>query len=225
MYKSYGVVAKKPALARLKRGVEVLRGVDLVVKKGETVAILGASGAGKSTLLNIMGTLDRPTSGEVLYGNEAVFNCDDKRLAAFRNKNIGFVFQFHHLLPEFTAVENVMLPGLIGGLTKEAARDRASALLNEVGLAARLDHKPGELSGGEQQRTALVRALMQQPEVLLADEPTGNLDTKTGEEVFDLLMALNRDKGTTLVIVTHNERLASRMQRNFRMADGLMSEV
>ncbi|MBI5235895.1 MAG: ABC transporter ATP-binding protein [Deltaproteobacteria bacterium] len=216
LYKSYGGVAKK---------VEVLRGIDLVIKKGETVAILGASGAGKSTLLNIMGTLDRPSSGEVSYGDETVFNRDDARLAAFRNKNIGFVFQFHHLLPEFTAVENVMLPGLIGGLTKEAAWTRASALLDEVGLATRGNHKPGELSGGEQQRTALVRALMQQPEVLLADEPTGNLDTKTGDEVFDLLMALNRDKGTTLVIVTHNERLASRLQRNFRMADGLMSEV
>lgn len=215
LYKTYSSSGKK---------VEVLKGIDLSIKKGETVAVVGASGAGKSTLMNIMGALDKPTSGTVLYGEEPVFMKDDKRLAAFRNRSVGFVFQFHHLLPEFTAAENVMLPALIGGATFEEARTRAEGLLKEVGLGARLDHKPGELSGGEQQRTAIVRALVQSPGVVLADEPTGNLDTKTGEEVFDLLINLNRDKGTTMVIVTHNERLAGRLGRLIRMTDGKIAQ-
>ncbi len=215
LYKTYSSSGKK---------VEVLKGIDLSIKKGETVAVVGASGAGKSTLMNIMGALDKPTSGAVLYADEPVFMKDDKRLAAFRNRSVGFVFQFHHLLPEFTATENVMLPALIGGAPFDEARSRAEGLLKEVGLGARLDHKPGELSGGEQQRTAIVRALVQSPGVVLADEPTGNLDTKTGEEVFDLLINLNRDKGTTMVIVTHNERLAGRLDRLIRMADGRLSE-
>ncbi|MBE7414052.1 MAG: ABC transporter ATP-binding protein [Deltaproteobacteria bacterium] len=204
--------------------VEVLKGIDLSIAKGETIAVVGASGAGKSTLLNILGALDRPTSGEVSFKGEPVFGYDDSRLAAFRNRHMGFVFQFHHLLPEFTALENVMLPALIGGGGLNAARERATKLLSEVGLGARLDHKPGELSGGEQQRAAIVRALMQSPEVILADEPTGNLDTRTGEEVFSLLFDLNRSMGTAMVIVTHNEGLASRLGRRLKMVDGRIEE-
>lgn len=204
--------------------VEVLRSVDFAVNKGETVAIVGASGVGKSTLLNILGALDRPTSGEVLYKSEPLFRYDDKKLAAFRNRFVGFVFQFHHLLPEFTALENVMLPALIGGGDFKAAADRAKELLSEVGLGKRLSHKPGELSGGEQQRTAIVRAMAQSPEVILADEPTGNLDTRTGEEVFEILLGLNKSQGTTMVIVTHNEKLASRLDRRLKMVDGNLRE-
>lgn len=213
--KTYGGAAKK---------VEVLKAIDLSIKKGETVAIVGASGVGKSTLLNIMGALDRPSSGEVLYNGEQLFRYDDKKLAAFRNRSIGFVFQFHHLLPEFTALENVMLPALIGGAKPAEAKAKAEALLKEVGLGQRLSHKPGELSGGEQQRTAMVRALVQGPDVLLADEPTGNLDTRTGEEVFELLLALNASRSTTMVIVTHNERLAGRLTRRLKMVDGSIRE-
>lgn len=204
--------------------VEVLKGIDLTISKGETIAVVGASGAGKSTLLNILGALDRPTSGEVFFKGEPVFRYDDKRLAAFRNRHMGFVFQFHHLLPEFTALENVMLPALIGGAGPGDARGRAEKLLTDVGLGARLDHKPGELSGGEQQRAAIVRALMQSPEAILADEPTGNLDTRTGEEVFNLLFDLNRTMGTAMVIVTHNENLASRLGRRLKMVDGRILE-
>jgi len=211
LYKSY---------FRGKETVEVLRGVDLSIAEGESVAVVGASGVGKSTLLNIIGTLDRPTSGEVLFEGERVFDYDDKRLAAFRNRAIGFVFQFHHLLPEFTALENVMLPALIGGAERAEAEGRARELLGEVGLAHRLGHKPGELSGGEQQRTAIVRALVQSPRVVLADEPTGNLDTRTGAEVFELLAELNALRKTTLVVVTHNRVLAGRMSRILTMVDG-----
>lgn len=205
--------------------IEVLKGIDLSVKSGETVAILGASGVGKSTLLNVLGTLDRPTSGEVTISGESVFSYDEKRLAAFRNSFIGFVFQFHHLLSEFSALENVMLPALIGKVPAELARSRAEELLREVGLGERLDHKPGELSGGEQQRTAIVRALVQMPRVILADEPTGNLDTKTGEDVFKLLLDLNKSKNITLMVVTHNEHLASLMQRRVEMVDGRIIEL
>jgi len=213
--KSYGRGDKK---------IDVLKEINLTVNKGETIAIVGPSGAGKSTLLNILGTLDRPTNGEIRFMNEPVFDYDSKRLAAFRNKTIGFVFQFHHLLPEFTAVENVMLPALISGAGFDAARARAASLLTEVGLSGRLEHKPGELSGGEQQRCAIVRALIQDPGMVLADEPTGNLDTRTGEEVFELLLGLNKDRGTTLAVVTHNERLASRMSRRLVMSDGNLTE-
>lgn len=215
LYKTYGNAHKR---------VEVLRGIDLAIKKGETAAIVGASGAGKSTLLNILGALDRPTAGEVLYGSERIFDYDNGKLAAFRNRAIGFVFQFHHLLPEFTALENVMLPMLIGGGNREEAKKRGSELLGEMGLSGRLNHKPGELSGGEQQRTAIVRSIMQMPEVVLADEPTGNLDTRTGDEVFDILLELNRSRNTTMVIVTHNEKLASKMSRRLMMADGNIAE-
>jgi lipoprotein-releasing system ATP-binding protein len=209
--KTYGDSMKK---------VEVLKGIGLTINRGETVAIVGASGVGKSTFLNLLGGLDRPTSGEVYYDGKPVFRHDDRKLAAFRNSTIGFVFQFHHLLPEFTALENVVLPALIGGSGFDEASERAGALLTEVGLKDRLNHKPGELSGGEQQRTAIVRALMRSPLVILADEPTGNLDSRTGEEVFDILLEQNRSRGMTMIIVTHNERLAARLTRRLRMVDG-----
>lgn len=211
IYKSYGKSGDS---------VEVLNGVDLKVVSGETVAIVGSSGVGKSTLLNVMGALDRPTRGEVFYRDKLITGLDDRALAAFRNRFVGFVFQFHHLLPEFTALENVMLPALIGGSGAGEAGKRAGELLEEVGLKDRFGHKPGELSGGEQQRVAIVRALIQCPEVVLADEPTGNLDTKTAAEVFDLLLSLNRTRGTALVVVTHNEALAVRMSQRLEMVDG-----
>lgn len=207
-----------------KKTVEVLKGISLTINRGETVAIVGASGVGKSTFLNLLGGLDRPTSGEVYYEGKPVFKHDDRKLAAFRNSSIGFVFQFHHLLPEFTALENVVLPALIGGASFNEAAERATGLLVEVGLKDRLNHKPGELSGGEQQRTAMVRALMRSPSVILADEPTGNLDSRTGEEVFDILMEQNRSRGMTMIIVTHNERLAGRLTRRLRMVDGNIIE-
>ena len=204
--------------------VPVLKDLELAVERGESVAVLGASGVGKSTLLSLMGALDRPTEGEILYGGESIFKMDDAELARFRNRKVGFVFQFHHLLPEFTAVENVMLPGLIGGATRSELRAAAEDLLGEAGLSERLDHKPGELSGGEQQRVAIMRALVQSPEIILADEPTGNLDKKTGSEVFDIMMRLNAERDITLVVVTHNEDLASRMSRRVRMEDGRIVE-
>lgn len=215
VHKSY----KKAASA-----ITVLNGIDVDIRAGETVAVLGASGAGKSTLLNILGALDAPTKGEVFYKGRPFSSMNDGELALFRNRTIGFVFQFHHLLSEFTALENAMLPSLIGGVDFKEAKRRASTLLDEVGLGARLDHKPGELSGGEQQRVAIVRAIAQSPEIILADEPTGNLDTKTGEEVFELLLRLNRDKNIAIVAVTHNEALAKRLSRRLRMVDGKIAE-
>jgi len=200
--------------------VEILRDVDLVIEPGETIAILGASGVGKSTLLNIMGALDRPTSGEVYYGTKPLKGLGEKALASYRNRFVGFVFQFHHLLPEFTALENIMLPALIGGVSFEEAGKKAAVLLDEVGLGNRATHKPGELSGGEQQRVAIVRALVQGPEVILADEPTGNLDSKTAGEVFELLLELNRARKTALVVVTHNRELATMMKLSLTMVDG-----
>ncbi len=200
--------------------VEVLKGIDVSIQRRECVAILGASGVGKSTFLNILGALDRPTSGQVYYRDTPLFTMGEQSLAEFRNRRVGFVFQFHHLLPEFTALENVMLPALIGGVPFEEARERAEKLLKEVGLGRRLDHRPGELSGGEQQRVSLVRALVQTPEVMLADEPTGNLDSKTGMEVVELLLQFNRDKEITIVMVTHNEKIASLMSRRLEMVDG-----
>jgi lipoprotein-releasing system ATP-binding protein len=209
--KSFGTRAGK---------VEVLKGIDLRVTAGETIALVGASGAGKSTLLHILGTLDRPTSGRVLFNGEDVFRRSDAALAAFRNRSIGFVFQFHHLLPEFSALENAMMPALIGGMKRSEAETLASDLLGDVGLSHRLTHRPGELSGGEQQRVAIARALILSPQLLLADEPTGNLDMKTSDEVHDLLADIHRNKGITLMIVTHNERLAAGMGRIIRMVDG-----
>ena len=200
--------------------MEVLKGVDLTFSQGEKAAIVGASGVGKTTLLHVLGTLDRPTSGKVLYEGKDIFNLNEKDLALFRNREIGFVFQFHHLLPEFSALENTMMPCLIQGLPKREAASRAEAILNLVGLQERLSHKPGELSGGEQQRVAVARALVLGPKVLLADEPTGNLDTQTGESVFDLLQELNQIKGVTLIIVTHNLKLAEKMTRQIQLVDG-----
>jgi lipoprotein-releasing system ATP-binding protein len=200
--------------------VDVLRGIDLSVKAGETIAMVGASGAGKSTLLHLMGGLDRPTAGEVLFQGKDIFLLNDVSLASFRNHSVGFVFQFHHLLPEFTALENVMMPALIGGTRREEAETAAVDLLKDVGLGHRMTHKPGELSGGEQQRVAIARALVMSPPLLLADEPTGNLDTRTSEEVHALLSEIHSKKGITLVIVTHNEGLADRMGKTIRVVDG-----
>ena len=200
--------------------VHVLKAVSLEIKRGELVAIVGASGVGKTTLLHILGTLDRPTSGTVRFDGNDVFAMDDQTLAEFRNRKIGFVFQFHHLLPEFTALENVMLPALIRRQSEAEARAAAEAVLKEVGLEHRLVHRIGELSGGEQQRVAVARALVLHPDLVLADEPTGNLDTHTGEEVFKLLRDLNRAKGITFVIVTHNEALSRQADRIIRMVDG-----
>jgi lipoprotein-releasing system ATP-binding protein len=209
--KSFGTGAGK---------VEVLKGITLKVAAGETIALVGASGAGKSTLLHVMGTLDRPTSGKVLFDDNDVFQLNDKALARFRNRSIGFVFQFHHLLPEFSALENVMMPLLISGMKRDEAEKVAAALLGDVRLGHRLTHKPGELSGGEQQRVAIARALVMSPRLLLADEPTGNLDMKTSDEVHDILAGIHREKGITLIIVTHNERLAARMGKTVRLVDG-----
>ena len=200
--------------------VEVLRGIDLELEAGTTTALVGASGAGKSTLLQLMGALDRPSGGTVLFRGEDIFSKSDRELALFRSKSIGFVFQFHHLLPEFTALENVMMPGLISRMPRGTVQAEAEALLSDVGLAHRLTHRPGELSGGEQQRVAIARALALSPELLLADEPTGNLDTKTSEGVHTLLEELQRKIGLTMVIVTHNEHLAASMGKTIRLLDG-----
>jgi lipoprotein-releasing system ATP-binding protein len=202
------------------RQVEVLRGVDLDICRGETLAVVGASGAGKSTLLHILGTLERPTGGQVLWDGEEIFSLDDQRLAAFRNRKVGFVFQFHHLLPEFNTLENVMMPALIARLPQAAARERAEAILERVGLKERLGHRISTLSGGEQQRVAVARALVLEPEVLLADEPTGNLDLKTGALVQELLVTLNRERGLTSVIVTHNLEMARDLDRQITLVDG-----
>ncbi|MFZ3090262.1 MAG: ABC transporter ATP-binding protein [Nitrospirota bacterium] len=200
--------------------LQVVKGIDMEIKKGEMIAIIGASGVGKSTLLHIIGTLDRPTEGKVLFDGNDIFKLDNEELARFRNKKIGFVFQFHHLLPEFTALENTMMPALINRTDKADAEDMAKKLLKEVGLGERLNHKPGKLSGGEQQRVAVARALVLSPELVLADEPTGNLDTHTGEEIHSLLREINKTKGTTFILVTHNEKLASRADRIVKMVDG-----
>ena len=212
------------SFARDGERVEVLKGVSLAVAAGELVSIVGPSGVGKSTLLHLLGGLERPTGGKISYGETNLAELTDLALARFRNRHVGFVFQFHHLLPEFSAVENVMLPLLIRRATQAAARERAAALLGRVGLSGRLRHRPGELSGGEQQRVAIARALVGEPAVLLADEPTGNLDSKTGEEVFDLLRELNQETRLTCILITHNEELARRTDRVLRMLDGRMVE-
>ena len=200
--------------------VEVLKSISLDIKAGTTTALVGASGAGKSTLLQLLGALDRPSSGTVHFQEENIFGKNDRELADFRNKRIGFVFQFHHLLPEFTALENVMMPALIARTPRPEASATAAALLADVGLGHRLSHRPGELSGGEQQRVAIARALVQSPQLLLADEPTGNLDMKTSDEVHALLSNLQHTRNLTLIIVTHNERLAAVMERTIRLVDG-----
>ena len=200
--------------------LEVLKGISFSLERGEMLGMVGVSGAGKTTLLQIIGTLDRPTSGAVLYDGRDVTGMEEEELAGFRNRTVGFVFQFHHLLPEFNARENVMLPCLISGLSWEDAGRRAEELLSEVGLSGRLTHRVGEISGGEQQRVAICRALAMNPEVILADEPTGNLDKGTATGVMDLLVALNRSRGLSMVVVTHNEELAGRMHRVIQIDDG-----
>jgi lipoprotein-releasing system ATP-binding protein len=200
--------------------VEVLRDVNLTLDAGDMVAVVGASGVGKSTFLQILGTLDLPSSGTLRFNGEDLTRMTATRLADFRNRQIGFVFQFHHLLPEFTALENVMMPLLIQRVARPAAAKRAANVLGRVGLSRRLTHKPSELSGGEQQRVALARAMVTEPTLLLADEPTGNLDRRTGEEVHQLFVELNRERGSTLLVVTHNPELAGMMPRCLRMLDG-----
>ena len=203
----------------------VLKGIDLRIEDGEMVAVVGASGVGKSTLLHILGTLDRPTGGSVHHDGLDVFSLNEKDLSEFRNRKIGFVFQFHHLLPEFTALENVMMPGLLARPSpdREDLKNRAGALLAELGLEGRLQHRPGELSGGEQQRVAVARALIQNPAVILADEPTGNLDTQTGKDLFGLLCRLNSQKGITFIIATHDKGISGRCKRVISMEDGMIT--
>ncbi|TXB61598.1 ABC transporter ATP-binding protein [Phaeodactylibacter luteus] len=203
--------------------LQVLKGVDLAIRAGEFVSVVGKSGAGKSTLLHILGTLDRPDSGTLSIGGEDVFGLNTRKLAAFRNARIGFVFQFHHLLPEFTARENVLIPALIAKTEEKAARKRAAELLDYLGLGGRLEHKPGQLSGGEQQRVAVARALMNSPAVVFADEPSGNLDSASSQELHQLLFQLRDDMGQTFVIVTHNEELAAMSDRRLEMKDGLLA--
>jgi lipoprotein-releasing system ATP-binding protein len=205
--------------------LHVLKGVNLTIEQGEMVSIVGSSGAGKSTLLHILGVLDRPTSGHVFYEGFDIFSLSDEELAAFRNKSIGFVFQFHHLLPEFNAIENVMMPLLIGGSTPGPAAEKAFKLLSEVGLKDRIEHKPGELSGGEQQRVAIARAIVKEPKIVLADEPTGNLDMKTAALIGELLKYLNEEKQITFIIVTHNEKLARMAHKVIQLVDGTVSHV
>ena len=204
------------------RRVEVLRGVDLEIEPGEFVAIVGPSGSGKSTLLHLLGTLDRPDAGDIAIGGRSVAGLAGRRLAEFRNRTIGFVFQFHQLLADFTALENVMLPGRIAGVEPRLLADRARALLGEVGLEDRLDHFPSQLSGGERQRVAICRALVLEPPLLLADEPTGNLDPASGEGVFELLLALQARHGTTGLLVTHNPEIAERCARILSLDDGAL---
>jgi len=204
------------------RKIEVLKGIDLGIAGGDSLAVVGVSGAGKSTLIHILGTLDRPTSGSVLFDGIDVYTWPEPKLAGFRNRKIGFVFQFNNLLPEFSSLENVMMPALIQRVPKAEAKRRAGAILAGVGLGDRTTHKPGELSGGEQQRVAIARALILEPDILLADEPTGNLDTETGKKIEDILISLNQTKRITLIVVTHNQSLADRMSQQIGLRDGRM---
>jgi len=201
--------------------LQVLKNINLSIHEGEMVSITGASGAGKSTLMHILGALDRPSAGKVLFRGADVFSMDESSLAVFRNRSIGFVFQFHHLLPEFNALENTMLPGLISNKPYADVQKKAQDLLGDLGLSQRLRHRPGELSGGEQQRVAVARALMQDSGLVLADEPTGNLDTATGNSLFELFLDLNKKMKITFVIVTHNMNLSDRCHRVLQMADGM----
>ncbi len=205
--------------------LEVLSGINLDLETGTTTALVGASGAGKSTLMHLLGALDRPTSGTVRFRGEDIFKKNERQLAAFRNRSIGFVFQFHHLLPEFTALENVMMPALIARIPRSKAAAMAQGLLHDVGLGHRLTHRPGELSGGEQQRVAIARALALEPELLLADEPTGNLDMKTSDAIHTMLAELQVKRELTLIIVTHNERLAAAMGTTIHLVDGRLDKT
>jgi lipoprotein-releasing system ATP-binding protein len=204
--------------------IDVLRGASFTIHRGETASVVGASGAGKSTLLHLVGTLDAPDRGSIAYAGRDLMRLTAAELADFRNNELGFVFQFHHLLPEFSALENVAMPALIRRRPRAEALDRARRVLEEVGLGHRLEHRPGELSGGEQQRVALARALVLDPPLLLADEVTGNLDEKTGEEIHQLLFDLNQERGVTLIVVTHNRSLADRMTRRLLLEDGVIKE-
>jgi lipoprotein-releasing system ATP-binding protein len=211
VFKSYFLNGKR---------IDVLRGVSVQIQQGELVSLIGASGSGKSTFLHVVGTLDLPATGKMFFRGKSVFDMNDGEVAEFRNRSIGFVFQSHYLLPEFTAAENVAMPALIARQDKRPTMTRARELLERVGLAQRSDHRPGELSGGESQRVALARALMLKPDLLLADEPTGNLDPSTGEGIHALLREVNRDLGVTAVVVTHNETLAKSMPRRLRLKEG-----
>lgn len=205
--------------------LEVIKGVSLDVRRGEVMSIVGPSGAGKSTLLQIMGTLDRPDSGTVVYDGNDVFTLNERKLARFRNRTIGFVFQFHQLLPEFSMLENVAMPALIGGRNRDEAFRRAAELIDYLGLKERADHRPAQLSGGERQRAAVARALVNHPEVVLADEPSGSLDSRNRMELHRLFFDLRRDMGQTFVIVTHDENLASDSDRVVHMTDGLITHI
>lgn len=219
MEKLISVINLNKTFSSLGGDLHILKDISLEINKGEMTALMGPSGVGKSTLLHILGTLDRPTSGSVLYEGSDVFDLKDDALSVFRSRTVGFVFQFHHLMSEFNTIENTMMPALIAGINFKEAATKSERLLDMVGLSGRLLHKPGELSGGEQQRVAVARALMLDPKVVLADEPTGNLDTRTGEELLSLLRELNRD-GMTFIIVTHNESMALQCGRVIKMKDG-----
>lgn len=205
--------------------LHVLKGVDVQINKGEIVSIVGSSGAGKSTLLHILGTLDSPDSGQIFLNHQPLHNLRGQKLAAFRNQHIGFVFQFHHLLPEFTALENVCIPGWIAGRRKKDVEAEAKALLESLGLGMRLENKPGALSGGEQQRVAVARALINKPQIVFADEPTGNLDSKNAKELHELFVRLRDEMQQTFLIVTHNEELAAMSDRELHMKDGKIDMI
>ena len=206
------------------RVLEVLKGVNLCVQKGESIAIAGVSGAGKSTLLHLLGALDRPTAGTIILAGHNYNDLKDKELAQIRNRRVGFIFQFHHLLAEFSALENVMIPSLINGSPREEVTKRAKLLLEEVGLGERLNHRPAKLSGGEQQRVALTRALVNDPDIVLADEPTGDLDLSTGAEMINLIWAHTVERGKSLVIVTHDPEIASKAHRIYRLHNGILCD-